>query len=133
MFRRVLVAVALSVGLLTAGLPAAHAGIGYNSDLYGVSDGPPVEGLLWERWTGIKGTSIEKLLNDPGYPNDPDITTIWMGDFDIPGDLDTGNRLRGFIVPSVTDTYTLWVVSDNHSEVYVSADADPANLINGGA
>ena len=95
---------------------------------------PPMTGLLWERWTGIPGAFVPNLTSHPDYPASPDITTMHMGDFHIPlGGLNIGDRVRGFVIPSVTDTYTFWVASDVRAEVFLSSDADPANLINGGS
>ena len=94
---------------------------------------PPMTGLFWERWTGIPGSPIVNLTSNVDYPASPDITTMHMGDFEIPGGNNLGDRVRGFVIPTVTDTYTFWTASDNQSQVFLSSDANPANLINGGS
>jgi glucose/arabinose dehydrogenase len=38
-----------------------------------------------------------------------------------------GERLRGFICPPATGNYTFWITSDDHSELWLSTDHNPAN------
>jgi hypothetical protein len=40
-----------------------------------------------------------------------------------------GTRIRGYIVPPTTGNYTFWIASDDQSELWISTDDQPANLV----
>ncbi len=40
-----------------------------------------------------------------------------------------GTRIRGYIVPPTTGNYTFWIASDDQSELWLSTDDQPANLV----
>ena len=40
-----------------------------------------------------------------------------------------GTRVRGYIVPPTTGNYTFWIASDDQSELWISTDDQPANLV----
>ena len=84
--------------------------------------------LLREWWTGISGKTIPDLTNDPDYPDNPAGTDL-LTRFEAPsnwGD-NYGNRLRGYIQPATSGDYTFWIASDDHSELWLSTDDQPAN------
>ena len=43
-----------------------------------------------------------------------------------------GTRVRGYIVPPTTGNYTFWIASDDQSELWISTDDQPANLVRRG-
>jgi uncharacterized protein (DUF1800 family) len=40
-----------------------------------------------------------------------------------------GTRIRGYIVAPTTGNYTFWIASDDQSELWISTDDQPANLV----
>jgi uncharacterized repeat protein (TIGR01451 family) len=91
----------------------------------------PGGSVLREVWNnGSSGGTVADLTSDPRYPNSPDICESIIN-LDTPvnyGEI-YGQRLRGFITPPVTGSYTFWIASDNGSEFWLSSDVSPANLV----
>lgn len=85
-------------------------------------------GILREVWTGIGGTDIPSLTNDPRFPDNPDFDEV-LPDFEAPTDVldNYGQRLRGFVVPPVSGNYTFWIAGDDNCELWLSTDDDPLN------
>ncbi len=80
-------------------------------------------------WTGIPGFDMPGLITNVNYPDNPSFTEMLSG-FEAPvnwGD-DYGQRLYGFIHPPVTTNYTFWIAGDNRGELWLSSNADPANV-----
>jgi arabinogalactan endo-1,4-beta-galactosidase len=84
--------------------------------------------VLFEWWTGIKGTSVSDLTSNKKYPSKPSgyglLTSIegqtnWKNNY--------GSRIRGHLLPPVSGDYTFWIASDANSELWLSTDANPAN------
>ncbi len=81
--------------------------------------------ILREIWRGIRGDAIAELTSVPKFKERPDesgmITHIdsWnMGN-------DYGCRIRGYVHPPVTGEYVFWIASDDHGELWLSADDSP--------
>ncbi len=87
-------------------------------------------------WTGISGKAIGDLTNNVNYPNNPTAadelssfqavnwnnasqTSNWADEY--------GQRIRGYIYPTVTGNYTFWVSADDRSALYISSDDNPVN------
>jgi hypothetical protein len=84
-------------------------------------------GLLREVWTGISGTAVSELTSNANYPNSPNTSeTIYTFETPINTADNYGTRLRGYIVPPTTGSYTFWIASDDNSELWLSTSADPA-------
>lgn len=83
--------------------------------------------ILREYWTGIPGNKVADLTRHPNFPAKPD--GISHPDlFEAPvnwGD-NYGTRLRGYIHPKDTGTYTFWISGDDQCELWLSSDADPS-------
>lgn len=84
--------------------------------------------ILREYWTGITGTAVTDLTSNANYPDNPsgseEITsfegpTDWADNY--------GTRIRGYIHPPVTGSYTFWVAGDDYTNLYLSTDDSPAN------
>lgn len=84
--------------------------------------------ILREYWTGISGTAISDLTSNANYPNNPtgsgQLTSLegptnWADNY--------GARIRGYIYPSATGSYTFWVAGDDNTELYLSTSENPAN------
>ncbi len=86
--------------------------------------------ILREYWTGISGTAISSLTSNINYPNNPSGTqqiqslegpTNWAENY--------GTRIRGYIHPAVSGSYTFWVAGDDNTELYLSTTDNPANSV----
>jgi xyloglucan-specific exo-beta-1,4-glucanase len=84
--------------------------------------------ILREFWTGISGTTISSLTSNANYPNNPSgsgqLTSLegptnWANNY--------GTRIRGYIHPPVSGSYTFWVAGDANTELYLSTSDNPAN------
>lgn len=84
--------------------------------------------ILREYWTGISGTTIGSLTSNSNYPNNPSGSgqinslegpTNWADNY--------GTRIRGYIHPPTTGSYTFWVAGDDNTELYLSTNDNPAN------
>lgn len=84
--------------------------------------------ILREYWTGIAGTSINSLLSHEDYPANPS-GSEQIESLEGPVDWDDnyGTRIRGYVHPPVTGSYTFWVAGDDHTDLYLSADDSPSN------
>lgn len=81
------------------------------------------QGINQQVWSGIAGGEISNI----------DVNTIpaqqaLLSDFSTPADMGNnyGQRLRGFLRVPQTGEYNFWVASDDHSELRLSRDMDPA-------
>jgi hypothetical protein len=91
--------------------------------------------LKFEYWGNIGGTAIAPLLTDPRYlANTPDLQGF-ITPFDtrsiFPDDSheNYGARITGFITPVADGDYDFFLRSDDASELHLSTDADPANVV----
>src|SRR6185436_3148754 len=84
--------------------------------------------ILREVWTGVVGNTVADLTKHPNYPAKPDGVSN-PSSFEAPvnwGD-NYGTRLRGYIHPKDSGTYTFWISGDDRAELWLSTDADPAH------
>lgn len=84
--------------------------------------------ILREWWSGVTGTTITSLTNDPNFPEAPSDSDL-LSAFQTPSNWadNYGTRMRGYIHPPVDGTYTFWIASDDKSELWLSSDHNPAN------
>ena len=84
--------------------------------------------ILREYWTGISGTAISSLTSNSNYPNNPsgsqqitslECPTNWADNY--------GTRVRGYIHPATSGSYTFWVAGDDNTDLYLSISDNPAN------
>jgi hypothetical protein len=84
--------------------------------------------ILRQYWTGISGTAISNLTSNANYPNNPtgsgqltsfECPTNWADNY--------GTRVRGYIHPGASGSYTFWVAGDDNTELYLSTSDNPAN------
>ena len=90
----------------------------------------PIGGILREVWTEVTGVSIASLVAEPSYPASPDSIGI-ISSLQAPQGAGTnyGSRLRGWIVPETSGTYTFTLTSNDASVAYLSLNADPVNRV----
>ena len=86
--------------------------------------------VLREWWTGIDGSSVSNLTSNVNYPDNPSgremITSLegpsnW-GEY-------YGTRIRGYLHPPTTGSYTFWIASDDNSQLWLSTSGNPANTM----
>jgi hypothetical protein len=84
--------------------------------------------LYAEYWTGISGTDPNNLLENSRYPASPNGSYLVVGQFrgTFTGD-NYGQRIRGYIVPQTSGTYTFYIASDDGSRLFLSADTTPVD------
>ncbi len=84
--------------------------------------------ILREWWNGIGGASVSDLTSNIRYPSQPDgaeeLPAI-QGPYSFGEDY--GTRIRGYIQPAVTGSYTFTATGDDGTEVYLSTNSNPAN------
>ena len=86
--------------------------------------------ITWDYWLNINGSRVSDLTKSPAFPDNPDGTTD-LEQFQGPigwGD-NYGTRFRGYIHPPITGDYTFWIASDNGSQLFLSFDDSPANMV----
>jgi hypothetical protein len=86
-------------------------------------------GILLETWTGITGNLVSNLTSVAAYPNSPN-TRTWPTLFEITsnqGD-NFGTRARAYVTAPTTGNYTFWIAGDDYCELWLSTDANPANI-----
>ena len=84
--------------------------------------------VKFEAWTGISGTSVSGLLDDPHYQDAPDDTRVLAG-IDTPnGYADNyGARVSGYIIPVESGNYRFFIRSDDASQFFLSKTEIPPN------
>ena len=88
---------------------------------------------LREWWLNASGSAVSSLTSNVNYPYNPtgrelshsfEGPTNWTNSSG--SDLDNyGTRIRGYLNPITTGSYTFWIASDDASELWLSTDADP--------
>jgi hypothetical protein len=84
--------------------------------------------ILREYWLNVTGTSVASLTGNTNYPGSPtgsEQLTSLEGATNI-GD-NYGARIRGYVHPLVTGTYTFWLASDDGGDLLLSTNDNPAN------
>lgn len=77
-----------------------------------------------EVWTGVSGTSVSDIPLGQAANITDQLTT-----FEIPvNSMDNyGTRIRGYICPPLTGSYTFWISSDDNSQLFLSTNSSPAS------
>ena len=85
---------------------------------------------LREWWTDISGGMVSNLTSNVNYPYNPTGRELPRS-FEGPthpsewGLNNYGTRIRGYLNPITTGSYTFWIASDDASDLYLSTDSDP--------
>ncbi len=85
--------------------------------------------ILCEYWDGVSGTAVSDLTSSSDYPDNPSRTES-LTSIEIPVDQGDsyGTRIRGYIHPTASGSYTFWLAGDDNCELYLSTDANAANI-----
>ena len=90
--------------------------------------------LKFSYWGNITGTPVDNLYADPRYPASPDMVgaVFSFNSRDIfPNDSheNYGAVIEGYVTPAETGNYDFFLRSDDASELWISPDDKPANLV----
>lgn len=89
------------------------------------SDALP-NGLLYERWNGIKGETVSDLLGSPLFRQAPASKGIAaVPEFPQGDGIDFGVRLRGYFVAPRSGSVRLVLSADDNAEVWMSPNDSP--------
>ncbi|MBF9236487.1 T9SS type A sorting domain-containing protein, partial [Hymenobacter sp. BT683] len=82
--------------------------------------------LLREQWSNLSGTGIAAIPVTTKATSSAAITQ-----FATPNQTsyNNGARIRGYVCPPLTGTYTFWIVGDETAELYLSTSADPTKKV----
>ncbi len=84
--------------------------------------------ILREYWLSVQGTGVSSLTGHSAYPNSPTGSEQLTS---LEGATNTGDnygaRIRGYLHPLVTGSYTFWLASDDGGELRLSTSDNPAN------
>jgi endoglucanase len=84
--------------------------------------------ILREYWLNLQGSGVSSLTGSASYPNSPtgsEQLTSLEGATNA-GD-NYGARIRGYVHPLVTGSYTFWLASDDAGDLLLSTNDNPAN------
>jgi hypothetical protein len=86
--------------------------------------------VLREYWTGIGGTGVADLTQQPAFPGSPSGTS-WEAAFEAPTDWadNYGTRLRAYLTAPADGAYTFWISGDDNCELWLSTDEWPAHKV----
>jgi hypothetical protein len=113
----------------TASTVATNAGLSFTTAA-GTPPVPSQAGVIREVWSNVAGISISDLTSNANYPNSPTTSTV-ISTIDPPRDLfdNYGQRIKGYLAPTVTGSYKFWIASDDDSELWLSTTSDPDNKV----
>lgn len=78
-----------------------------------------------EEWSNVQGSRVSDIpLNSPPSSE----TELTLFETESLG-IHYGARVRGYICPPSSGTYVFWISSNDHSELWLSTDDDPANKV----
>ncbi|HLF95061.1 MAG TPA: cellulase family glycosylhydrolase, partial [Planctomycetota bacterium] len=97
-------------------------------EVWRVNAGGGAGTVLREWWTGIGGTAVTDLTQNPAYPSNPTGSSLETS-FEAPTDWaeSYGTRMRGILTAPQTGSYTFWIASDDNGELWLSLDENPAS------
>lgn len=87
-----------------------------------------VTGIVQQFWNNISGNNVSVLTGDSRYPNSPSSSRV-LTSFDSGSDFadNYGSRIRAYVVPPTTGSYTFYIATDDEGQLRFSTDATPAN------
>jgi hypothetical protein len=82
--------------------------------------------LLREQWNNLAGTALSSIPVDT-----PPSSSTLLPQFEANASTEVtyGARLRGYLCPPQTGTYTFWLAGDDAAELFLSPDGDPAHKV----
>jgi hypothetical protein len=107
--------------------------ISFNLKLKGIYDNNPppatcqaTGSILREFWTNVPGDHVSQVpVNNP--PTGSSQLSIFEGPVNS-GD-NYADRIRGYVCPPVSGSYTFWIAADDDAELWLSNSENPANKV----
>jgi hypothetical protein len=89
-----------------------------------------VNGLYRDLFLNIPGTSVDQLINDPRYPDEPNVRGILSHFFESPVDVgdNYGQAIYALLQAPMTGDYQFWVSGDDNTSLFLSEDDNRENL-----
>ncbi|WP_258171283.1 fibronectin type III domain-containing protein [Paenibacillus sp. R14(2021)] len=80
--------------------------------------------VLQEYWTGVSGTSVSTIPTGTAPSGTATLTSLeeptnWADNY--------GTRIRGYITPAVSGTYTFYISGDDECQLFLSTNNSPSN------
>jgi hypothetical protein len=93
----------------------------------------PIKGLgsiTRQIYEGISGNTIEDLLEDPNYPDNPS-STGYLTSFEAPhmAISEYGSRVYGWLYVRNAGEYTFWIASGENSQLWLGNDPSTASIV----
>ena len=91
---------------------------------------PDVGGINREVWLGVRGKTIESLLESERYLGDATISDV-IPQLEVPSNWanDYGARFRGYLHVPTTGDYSFFLSSDDYSELWLSTGESPGDAV----
>ncbi|MDZ7260682.1 MAG: VWA domain-containing protein [candidate division KSB1 bacterium] len=86
--------------------------------------------VLREWWNNLSGATLSDFVQNPRFPDFPS-GRQYIKKMEGPqgiGD-NYGTRLRAFVRPPVSGTYSFWIASDDQSQLFLSMNEDPSQKV----
>ena len=98
----------------------------YNITVVSTFEGCGTGGLVREIWTGIAGNQVSLIPRDRRPTG-----TEMISSFEGPSNsgINFGARIKGYVCPPASGEYLFWISSNDHSELWLSTDENPANKV----
>jgi hypothetical protein len=86
--------------------------------------------VLREWWENVSGATMIDLTSSANYPDNPN-GRAFLAKLETPSNFkdNYGQRLRGYILPPASGSYSFWIASDDASQLYLSTDEKPGNKL----
>lgn len=113
-------------GTYTVSLTASD-GKSFVTDSLVVTVLPPlaenIGSITREVWLDLPGYRMDDFINDPRFPDSPDLVDN-IKSFDLPRGWadDYGTRVRGYIIPPTTGEYQFFVAADDYARVSINTN-----------
>lgn len=137
--QRCYIAALMKEGPVADHLSVAWEGPGFSRRIIGNAylehpDAPADRGLpRRELWHGIEGERLTDLTSSAAFPGSPSVTGTLAPDAGFVAGTDIaenyGQRISAYLVAPASGHYTFWIASDDFSELRISTDENPANLV----
>lgn len=87
-----------------------------------VTVGPAIQGSITrEKWNGLNsGARVDSLTTHANYPGNPSVVDTITAFDSAPGGTTYGQRVHGYLHPTVTGQYTFWIASDDASQLWLN-------------
>ena len=90
-----------------------------------------VGSISYDRWNNIGGgNSVQDLRNSTNNLQNAPTVSQNLSVFQAPNNIcdNCGTRIRGYVCPPTSGSYTFWVEGDDNTELWLSTTDQPANV-----